>query len=91
MLSCRSFLDLFQEVMEPFHYINQVPGKDFRGKLIDAFQVRYSNLHRVAWAVRFTWYHMSRTHESVSHSFALFTARACSGTQAEQNRILQQH
>ncbi|CAM9538121.1 unnamed protein product, partial [Laminaria digitata] len=25
--------------MEPFHYINQVPGKDFRGKLIDAFQV----------------------------------------------------
>eukprot|EP00752_Nemacystus_decipiens_P006887 g6186.t1 len=25
--------------MEPFHYINQVPGKDFRGRLIDAFQV----------------------------------------------------
>lgn len=25
--------------MEPFHYINQVPGKDVRGKLIDAFQV----------------------------------------------------
>lgn len=28
-----------QELMEPFHYINQVPGKDVRGKLIDAFQV----------------------------------------------------
>lgn len=28
-----------QDIMEPFHYINQVPGKDFRGKLIDAFQV----------------------------------------------------
>lgn len=29
-----------QELMEPFHYINLVPGKDVRGKLIDAFQVR---------------------------------------------------
>lgn len=29
-----------QDIMEPFHYINQVPGKDFRGRLIDAFQVR---------------------------------------------------
>lgn len=28
-----------QDLMEPFHYINQVPGKDVRGKLIDAFQV----------------------------------------------------
>ncbi|CAN0155022.1 unnamed protein product, partial [Ascophyllum nodosum] len=27
-----------QELMEPFHYINLVPGKDVRGKLIDAFQ-----------------------------------------------------
>lgn len=25
--------------MEPFHYINQIPGKGVRGKLIDAFQV----------------------------------------------------
>ena len=25
-------------VLEPFRYINQVPGKDIRGKLIDAFQ-----------------------------------------------------
>lgn len=32
----------FQEIMEPFHYISQVPGKDFRGKLIDAFQVHYN-------------------------------------------------
>ncbi|CAM9378110.1 unnamed protein product [Ectocarpus sp. 6 AP-2014] len=28
-----------QDIMEPFHYINQVPGKDVRGKLIDAFQI----------------------------------------------------
>eukprot|EP00904_Undaria_pinnatifida_P004111 jgi/Undpi1/13700/HiC_scaffold_9.g03354.m1 len=28
-----------EHVMEPFHYINQVSGKDVRGKLIDAFQV----------------------------------------------------
>ncbi|CAM9891690.1 unnamed protein product, partial [Phaeothamnion confervicola] len=27
-----------QEVLEPFNYINQIPGKDVRGKLIDAFQ-----------------------------------------------------
>lgn len=27
--------------MEPFDYINLVPGKDVRGKLIDAFQVSY--------------------------------------------------
>ena len=25
-------------LLEAFHYINQVPGKDIRGKLIDAFQ-----------------------------------------------------
>ena len=28
-----------EAVLEPFRYINQVPGKDVRGKLIDAFQV----------------------------------------------------
>lgn len=28
-----------KELLEPYNYINQVPGKDFRGKLIDAFQV----------------------------------------------------
>lgn len=34
-----------QDIMEPFHYINQVPGKDVRGKLIDAFQA--SNQYHV--------------------------------------------
>mmetsp|Transcript_26143 Transcript_26143/g.61294 ORF Transcript_26143/g.61294 Transcript_26143/m.61294 type:complete len:363 (-) Transcript_26143:337-1425(-) len=28
-----------EAVLEPFRYIHQVPGKDVRGKLIDAFQV----------------------------------------------------
>ena len=37
VLGCRP-----QELMEPFHYINLVPGKDVRGKLIDAFQVTQS-------------------------------------------------
>ena len=26
------------EILEPFQYINQIPGKDFRGLLIDCFQ-----------------------------------------------------
>lgn len=25
-------------MLEPFHYLTHVPGKDVRGKLIDAFQ-----------------------------------------------------
>lgn len=33
--------------MEPFHYINQIPGKDVRGKLIDAFQVIDSTHRRI--------------------------------------------
>lgn len=33
--------------MEPFHYINQVPGKDVRGKLIDAFQARATEASRM--------------------------------------------
>ena len=36
----RAILACGQDIMEPFHYINQVPGKDFRGRLIDAFQVQ---------------------------------------------------
>lgn len=27
-----------QSLLEPYHYINTVPGKDVRGKLIDCFQ-----------------------------------------------------
>lgn len=48
LLSLLFFTDgQHQELMEPFHYINLVPGKDVRGKLIDAFQVR--SLLRRPW------------------------------------------
>eukprot|EP00527_Entomoneis_sp_CCMP2396_P001414 CAMPEP_0198137456 /NCGR_PEP_ID=MMETSP1443-20131203/927_1 /TAXON_ID=186043 /ORGANISM="Entomoneis sp., Strain CCMP2396" /LENGTH=361 /DNA_ID=CAMNT_0043798871 /DNA_START=25 /DNA_END=1110 /DNA_ORIENTATION=+ len=34
--------DLDESLLEPFRYVNSVPGKDVRGKLIDCFQLWFS-------------------------------------------------
>lgn len=39
VLSCGDILDRDRRILEPFSYINQVPGKDVRGVLIDCFQM----------------------------------------------------
>ena len=37
--SCSSSHNLDSSLLEPFHYINSVPGKNVRGKMIDCFQI----------------------------------------------------
>lgn len=80
-----------QEVMEPFHYINQIPGKGVRGKLIDAFQVidftltafvgmfasccLWNQLHHAVFLWSFPWLLLSHPFALKGHSEATFLRR----------------